>query len=930
MINFLWPVQWYKDFSRARRLAKMYGEVQYLEEEDEMDIKRLVSTDLLEVYDTHLLLNKITYVRCIVGGISDRQEEALPDGLTEEVHDRIMDLANDGARIEICSGVIKIPRTVVSGDLDNTYVSTNTDKKNLENNNSDTLENVRLDENKKEIVDIFKNLQKNQFNAFDVSYIITIMGDEAEVKKTETEVIGVLNSEIIENHIPLNFMLQAFIASRPYPKSERRFQIRTDSETAAILCPTIPMNSTIDETGILFGTDIKTGAQVVIDTKKKKSRHFKGFGSTGSGKSFTFSELLRRHITFYNSRGCVITPKHEEDNFIALARHYGERGTVVFLGEDGDAFNPCQIPIDENLMGNNPREYARALHRRVRNLKAAFGAWFDLSDGAKGYLEDTIRWLYEDAGIVRNKPETFKRETWPKLEKLWDKWDSDSTDDTLSQQTRNIAASLAMKARPISRNGSLNYFNRDPEKPIDYSSMDLIVFDISGVDEEIQDFVNVIVTGYLGDRFRYDANRESIIIVDEARIFLRNPSLNTFIKDGVALGRALNVWMWLITQNPSDFEKANSDDEIRMNIPISVVMGADVDASNIDLIKKYFNLSESDAELLIGCQPGEGLLIVNGEIYHLRFEPSNEEYAVIKGLDIEESVIPSMHFDGYRVKPEYQCVVDKSHLIFSKMLEGDESKLKADGWIKKPRQPTIKGRGSTSVWYKEGEIKLSSNNTELVNRQDIGSMTFEHMLGVSEIWFWLLSQGVKCEVDHTGNDNRVDIVFWVGNKKYAIEWERAGSHTFEQLKDKLQYMLTNFEDCRVACSGDEAEYSTINKAISDAYMAPRGNTLMFWLERTTSGTSPDNFFDEEINLEEFKDFFPSFVFEEVIPRLTNEQKVSLVSKLRAEIAAGKFEPIVQNENNPERVKEKIGDQQEEQGEAVNPLISVVPEQIEVS
>jgi len=928
----MWPIGWIKDFARNQRLAKMYDEEKMLDIEDENDIRRLIATDVLEVYDTHLLLNKLTYVRCIVGGLTDEDLDALPPGITEQAHERIMSLATDGARIEICAGFIKIPRMVMNGDLEATYNDASVDQKNVNMHNEGSLKSVKLQLEKNDIESTCAGIHYHSFNAYDTTYIITIMGDEKEVKQTEANIIGVLNSELIEWHSPLDLMLPAFVASRPYPKSDSRFQIRVNSETAAILCPTTALNNTIDDEGMLFGTDINTGSQIVINERAKKSRHRKYFGSTGSGKSFTVSEHLHRAISFYGCRGCVITPKHELDNFIALAKYYKERGKVIFIDEDG--FNPIEIVIDTQASGDSKRAYLRSYYKQVKIIKAGLDTWLNPSDSALGYIEDTIHRLYSSMGIDRHRPETFKPAKWKKFPDLYKTWVNDSTDESLSIQTRNVAASLVMKAKAISEEGTLQCFNKEVE-PIDYSNLDLLVFDISGIDEDLQDMVNVLVTGILSNRFSTVSDKETIIVVDEARVFMRNKRANEFLKDGVALGRSYGVWFWIITQNPSDFEKNNADEEFKMNIPISVIMGADIDPSNISQVKDYFGLADSQAEQLLGCQPGEGLLIVNGEVYFIRFEPSDLEYATIKGLDIQEAVIPGLKLDGYKIKPEFQEIVNQSHLILKEMIEGDESKLIDEGWIKKTRQPTIKGRGSCTVWYKKGEIKQSSSGRELVNRPDIGSMTFEHMLGVTQVQTWLKQHDIKCEVDHTGGQ---DVVFYVNGKKYAVEWEIAHSHTFEQLKDKLKTLFSEYEDFRVACASTPEEYEVINQAIPTQYMAPRGQALIYWLESViaqngTKRPTPDNPFESEnqpeINIDNVKNRLPAFVWEQIYPTLEQAQKEALVNRIMEMEESGYYKELDERRERNKKALEEEEEHPQDQREMIIPLVSDGPEANEV-
>lgn len=59
-----------------------------------------------------------------------------------------------------------------------------------------------------------------------------------------------------------------------------------------------------------------------------------------------------------------------------------------------------------------------------------------------------------------------------------------------------------------------------------------------------------------------------------------------------------------------------------MSIPISVIMGHDINKSNIEQVKKYFNFNDSEIEDLAGCEQGDCVLVVKDEYYPLRCKPT--------------------------------------------------------------------------------------------------------------------------------------------------------------------------------------------------------------------------------------------------------------------------------------------------------------------
>lgn len=196
--------------------------------------------------------------------------------------------------------------------------------------------------------------------------------------------------------------------------------------------------------------------------------------------------------------------------------------------------------------------------------------------------------------------------------------------------------------------------------------------------------------------------------------------------------------------------------------------------------------------------------------------------ATLKGLDVDNVVMPTMSSDGYSVKSEYKSMVEQHHIIFKQMIDGDTSKLRKEGWINKSRLPTIKGRGSNSIWYKKGEIVGDD-----VKIEGFGKMKLEHLLGVAESQMYLKDHGIRTEVHH---NNNVDMEFWIndGLTRWNEKWH---IHTpTEQLLEKKKRMFGKYKDFRFACAQSPDEYKVISKAVSPQYTVPRGTAILEWFD----------------------------------------------------------------------------------------------------
>jgi hypothetical protein len=351
----------------------------------------------------------------------------------------------------------------------------------------------------------------------------------------------------------------------------------------------------------------------------------------------------------------------------------------------------------------------------------------------------------------------------------------------------------------------------------------MIVFDISGVDEEIRPAMNVLVTGLLGSRFRTDLDKETIIVVDEARVFLRNPHLSTFLLDTVAMGRSYGIALWLITQNPGDLAKNGVEEEFRTNMPLSIVMGATLDPAKVEPIKKFFNLSQTAVDDLLQCEQGEGLLLLRGEEIPLRFEPTPHEYQVIKGKYETKRPSPVVGFECGNILPEFGPLIQHHGIILKKWVDGDDSFLVADGWKKKSKLPDIKGRGSCVMWHRPGAIKDNLMHIETLGKK-LGKMTVNHFAIAVQIESYLVERKVKCSSDHNQGP---DLIFEAGGKTYAIEIEMARSHTDLELIQKKD-RLSGYDDFKFVCMADD--YGIISKSVTEDSTVTIGKDLITWLD----------------------------------------------------------------------------------------------------
>ena len=119
-------------------------------------------------------------------------------------------------------------------------------------------------------------------------------------------------------------------------------------------------------------------------------------------------------------------------------------------------------------------------------------------------------------------------------------------------------------------------------------------------------------------RFTTDNERDTIIAMDEAGVYLRTPKLASDMLTTLTQGRSHGVFLGLSTHQPSDFTKNGMREEFQTNMFYNIILGANI-KNAIDDVGKYFQLTEEEKDTLILCgddedsRPGEGLLMVKGQ-----------------------------------------------------------------------------------------------------------------------------------------------------------------------------------------------------------------------------------------------------------------------------------------------------------------------------
>ena len=274
-------------------------------------------------------------------------------------------------------------------------------------------------------------------------------------------------------------------------------------------------------------------------------------------------------------------------------------------------------------------------------------------------------------------------------------------------------------------------------------------------------------------------------------------------------------------------------EEFQTNMFCNIILGANI-KNAIDDVGDYFNLSEEEKDTLVSCgddegaRPGEGVLLIKGQKFPIKFEATKKEDDIIKGRCLEDE-IPS-NDGGIMVFPQYQGLVDDHKIIFSDWCQGDTSALLSQGYEKHKVQ-RVGGSGSMTAF-----IPLGMVENGLIKLPHLGYQTLDHYSSVVQLAGLLEKYGFEEIVIY--HNQQVDISCKINGLKVAFEYENYNNKNLDIIIKKKVDALEKYDIVKFV--SNSTDLPMITKAVGDKYCIKRGSAVTEFIESLTGITEYQN------------------------------------------------------------------------------------------
>ncbi len=555
----------------------------------------------------------------------------------------------------------------------------------------------------------------------------------------------------------------------------------------------------------------KEGKEIIIDESQLAARHTIVIGSTGSGKT---TAMLAIGVRKY-AQGCdvyYVTIKSDDGTqFLNVARELGTDGQIVELGPKANPNEPVyNINILDIITPDIEFNPEIIFYGHISTLKNFFMVLWEnsvgKSDNMPAYIEKSLSKLYYDFGYRTDDPHTWHPEISPTLLDLVAIWEKDAEDDNETAEALVNKSSLFHNTgKFLSNQTNINLNAR------------FVVIDLSGikkVDKQLAAAMNYYMTIMLSNRMFTRSERKKVLMVDEARVFFKNPLLSEQLVQYITQLRSFGGELIISALEVSDF--ADVSQEILANVYKKLILGNN-SRNVLDIISKTFKLSPSSQKYLHDCtKAGQGVLMVSSPFhqeYQLQLELSDKEAEIILG----QKQTPN---SGYRfLKPAFEILAQENRVIMANWIEGDCSVLK-NTWDIYQSQNTF-GDGSVTAYIEPGFMQ----DDMLWNQGK------DHYCTVLQIAGFGINHGCEVTVNH--NSDADDVFKLPNGNTLAIEYQTSDDHVHEKrLKHESRYGRLLFVGNTASCADMKAAFNNSDeqRKIAKQIIVPRGAQLAKRLE----------------------------------------------------------------------------------------------------
>ncbi len=409
-------------------------------------------------------------------------------------------------------------------------------------------------------------------------------------------------------------------------------------------------------TGVPLGFNKQTGTPILFDNFHSSLTNYNMviFAKSGAGKSVTMKTLISRSSVLMGIESLALDAEGE---YTIVAESLGGINVVISPNSQTiiNLFDVETEIVKDEITGkerttlnieNKVEDVTQALVTMARGSTRSD----EVNELTKQIIAEAVSEEYAALGINNNPESLYKpikggltqenifskeRKEMPTIGSWYKRIEAKAKENKNKDYQYHYSYLLKVMKQYIREyDGQMAYFDGQSTFEL-LEGAPFINLDISQLEERFaRPLAQQILLSWIWEKFVKKNSEDKKkatqkrVLVDEAWMLLPYPEAVDFLNKMARRARKRNVSLAIVSQRFQDFYEKPEAQAVLTSSDTKLFLAQD--KSEIQYLKEVFKLSEGEANFLVTCQKGEGLLKVGSDSAILKIIPTKKEFEFVE------------------------------------------------------------------------------------------------------------------------------------------------------------------------------------------------------------------------------------------------------------------------------------------------------------
>ena len=475
------------------------------------------------------------------------------------------------------------------------------------------------------------------YNKVELDKLSEMLAMEASKNQLGLKTAWALQEEGFQSNLPLNSN-----------KITRKHTF--DRGSMATVFPFVNADAGMN-TGIPIGINKQTGLPIIFDNFSSSLTNYNMiiFGKSGSGKSVTIKTIMARSAVLMGVENLLLDAEGE---YVVVAEAL--RGINVDISPTPNTiiniFDLETVIVKDEITGkerielnveNKVEDVTQALLTMARGATKSE----EVNELTKQIIAEIVAEEYKAIGITSDPESLYQEDTngglgrvkkeMPTISSWYDRLVQKNSENNIETYQYHFDYLVkVMKQYCKKFNGQMAYFDGQSTFEL-LESCPFININISKLEERFaRPLAQQILLSWIWEKYVKKNSedktkaRSKRVLVDEAWMLLAYPEAVDFLNTMARRARKRNVSLTVVSQKFQDFYENKACQVVLTSAETKLFLAQD--KSEIEYLKEVFKLSDGEANFLITCTRGEGLIKIGYTSAVIAIKPTEREFEFVE------------------------------------------------------------------------------------------------------------------------------------------------------------------------------------------------------------------------------------------------------------------------------------------------------------